>query len=469
MSSVQIFFPQFSNLIINPNATTLSLVQLSLACINYIYIYAPGLSRKAPGLSRKAQGLSRKECKKLQWTDTQPTRWSRHETKDGQVVVFITITKDDFQCFYEELDIAELNFDISFEERITLDIIEGKCYTNNDITTSTTSTTTSSPTITTPITTITSTTTRTSTTTEQTAMRSITKSITIERWREYELKLTITDPKTNSLINKIVQYDTFEWHCGDPGGNVISQKEFCNNEPDCEVTAEYPNGRDEDPSVCRVSELPKNLGYLVYLLMTVVIAVYFSRKSLETNTISELIHSTTSNVNIVCPNQLEIFELKEGTEIFILEYYSMHSSSAEIISFSHKIKLWHYNQKDMEMMVEVFSNIRLAEERLHDDAEERYLCILKHFGGDATVTERICCPEGTLLDKLKQYLQKILNQFYLFLNKTAPSPIPWYALDIGFGFLCLCSHLFDYIKDIGIKMLYHRYFLINLFQISQHR
>ena len=363
-------------------------------------------------------------------------------------MVIITITKDDFQCFYEEVNIAELHLEISFEEKINEDILEGTCYTNIEFTTSTTTTKTTTTTMTTPLSIIPSTTTSTTTKTKQTDKISITRSIIIERWREYELKLTIRDPKTKLLLSKIVQYDTFEWQCEDPGGNVISQKQFCNNEPDCDVTAEYPNGRDEDPSVCRVSELPKNIAYLVYFLMTIVIAVYFSRKRLETNTISELIHSTTSNVNIVCPNQFEIFKLREGTKPFINQYYSIHSSS-EISSFSHKIKLWYYNQIDMETEVEVFSNIRLAEENLHVNAEERYICILKHFGGDATVTERICCPEGTVLDKLKQYFQDILNQLCSFFNGTTPSPAPWFALDIGLGFICLCSHLFDYIKDIG--------------------
>ena len=367
-------------------------------------------------------------------------------------MVIITITKDDFQCFYEEVNIAELHLEISFEEKINEDILEGTCYTNIEFTTSTTTTKTTTTTMTTPLTIITSTTTITTTTSEQTDIRSIRRSITIERWREYELKLTIRDPKTKLLLSKIVQYDTFEWQCEDPGANVISQKQFCNNEPDCDVTAKYPNGRDEDPSVCRVSELPKNIAYLVYLLMGIVIAVYFSRKWLETNAISELIYSTTPNVNIVCPNQFQIFKLRKGTKTFMKQYYSIHSSS-EISSFSHKIRLWYYNQMDSEMEVEVFSNIRLAEESLHVDAEERYLCILKHFGGDATVTERICCPEGTFLDKLKQYIQEILSQLCLFFNGTAPSSIPWFAFDIGLSFICLCSHLFDYIKDIGSRIM----------------
>ena len=153
-------------------------------------------------------------------------------------------------------------------------------------------------------------------------------------------------------------------------------------------------------------------------------------------------------MNVVLPNRFKILNSRGPATIFITEYSSIHDS-AKTLPFSLHIKLWFYNQSDKEREVEVFSSIRQAEERLHDNAEERYLCILRNYRGDAAVTERICCPEGTLLGKLKESCQKFVNAIYSFLFGTTSSPIPWYILDIVFGFICLCSHLFDYIKDIG--------------------
>ena len=429
----------------------------------------------------------------MKWADTPNIPWSRHETEEGQVVIIITVTREDFICFYEDVDMTDLKLEISFKEKISDIILEGECYvkepnsthdtrkteripniidssysivavnpvistkestkTNNIRTrtitnTSITTTTTTLITSTTSTTTTTITTTTTTTASEQPLKGSVTKSRIIERWRDYEVMMIITDPKSGSPVPKVVQYDTYEWQCEDPARNVISQKEFCNNIPDCDITDEYPNGRDEDPGVCRVSELPKNLGYLVYLVMMIVVVVYFSRKNSETNNISELIKSTALNVNIVLPNQFNILESRGRTKIFFLEYHSI-PNSAKMSSFCQYMKLWYYNQADIEKEVNVFSCIRLAEERLHDNAEERYLCILKNYGGDATVTERICCPEGTLLVKLKQSCQKLFNLICSFLFGKPSSPIPWFVLDIVFGFICLCSHLFDYIKDIG--------------------
>ena len=214
----------------------------------------------------------------------------------------VSIEKKDFKCFYENITISELELQISFEERTRKNNQKDRCYvkdsakTKSNLSNIKTGTHTNRSSILTikitptsivgtlrenPSTSTTVKTTKTTKTTTSTTPTVLIKEIKLERWRGYRLKVTVTDPKYKVSISKVFKYDTYEWQCDSTGGIDISQEQFCNNEPDCPITSEYL--RDEDQSVCRVSELPKNLGYLIYLIMIAVIAVYFSRRKLETN------------------------------------------------------------------------------------------------------------------------------------------------------------------------------------------
>ena len=425
------------------------------------------------------------DCGPLEWSNRPHQPWDRSETEDGQVVLRVSIRKNDFKCFDENITIIELELQISFEERTRKNNQKDSCYVrdaaktksnvsniikathpsqSNILTHKTTPpsialtfrekprTSTTVETTTTTTTTTTKSTTTTTSTTPKMLIKEMTQEIKLERWRGYRLKVTVTDPKYKVSISKVFKYDTYQWQCDNTGGIVISQEQFCNNEPDCPITSKYPRGRDEDPSVCRVSELPKNLGYLIYLIMIGVLAIYFSRRKLETNSLSTLIQTTAMNVNVVIPNTLEILKWRGTTETFIEEYITLHNSN-QIVSFCQHIKLWYYNHMDVERQQRVFTNIRKAEERIHGNAKDRYQCILKNYGGDAAVTERICCPDGTIVDIIKNSLQKVYNLICGFTYDTNSSAFPWHVVDTSFGFILLCSHLFDYIKDIGKYLL----------------
>ena len=112
------------------------------------------------------------------------------------------------------------------------------------------------------------------------------------------------------------------------------------------------------------------------------------------------------NVNIVIPNTLDILKLRGTTETFIKEYISLHNSN-QIVSFCEHIKLLYYNQMDVERHQQVFTSIRIAEEKIHDNVKDRHRCILKYYGGDAAVTKGYAVLIAQLLTPLIGFQDKV--------------------------------------------------------------
>eukprot|EP00092_Neocalanus_flemingeri_P033785 GFUD01036733.1.p1 GENE.GFUD01036733.1~~GFUD01036733.1.p1 ORF type:complete len:485 (-),score=53.95 GFUD01036733.1:343-1797(-) len=131
--------------------------------------------------------------------------------------------------------------------------------------------------------------------------------------------------------------------------------------------------------------------------------------------------------------------------------------------FCQHLKWWYFHNQDVEKQKVIFTYIEILEKNMHPNAEERYLCILKNYG-DTAVTERICCPRGTIIDRLKNCIQCCFS-----------GRIKWHILDIVFSFLCLCTHIFDHIKDIDLtvtlnhfdtKVIQRAYYQYNDFNLS---
>ena len=150
----------------------------------------------------------------------------------------------------------------------------------------------------------------------------------------------------------------------------------------------------------------------------------------------------------------DILQWKDNEENFISKYKSIHVSPQLFSSFSKNLRLWCHNNSDFESQTQVFTMIRRSEEELHNSQSDIYHCILLNYGGDETVTERICYPKGTVIDKIKLKIQKILDP-----TASRPLIIPWHFFDITLGLLGLWSHLLDYVKDIG---------KLQLLNISEH-
>jgi len=148
----------------------------------------------------------------------------------------------------------------------------------------------------------------------------------------------------------------------------------------------------------------------------------------------------------------DILQWKDNEENFISNYKSIHVSPQLFSSFSKNLRLWCHNNSDFEFQTQVFTMIRRSEEELHNSPSDIYHCILLNYGGDETVTERICYPKGTVIDKIKLKIKKI---FYP--TASRPLIIPWHFFDITLGLLCLCSHLLDYVKDIDLTISLHHF------------
>ena len=169
--------------------------------------------------------------------------------------------------------------------------------------------------------------------------------------------------------------------------------------------------------------------------MSSVILIYFScKKAKSKRTVINLLESTSIQLNVILKKR---FEFAKDREEFMAEYTQMHNEE-NMISFIQHLQLWYFKKIDIEKQEGVFRDIILAEERIHKNAQDTYLCILKNYGGETAVTERLCRPEGTAIDRLKKSVEIVSSW-----------KIEWYKMDIMFSFISLCSHIFDYIKDIG--------------------
>ena len=101
-----------------------------------------------------------------------------------------------------------------------------------------------------------------------------------------------------------------------------------------------------------------------------------------------------------------------------------------------------FNIDDMQEVEQVCEAVREAEAEVHSDAEEAYTCILRNHGGDHPLTERLADPSG---GKVRGVKKKI--------NTWMGTATRWYGINVTIGFVFLCLHYFDYIKDIGKFLL----------------
>ena len=87
---------------------------------------------------------------------------------------------------------------------------------------------------------------------------------------------------------------------------------------------------------------------------------------------------------------------------------------------------------------EVSKQVKEAETEVHENSQEAYDCVLKHYEGDHPLTARLRDPSGGKELKVKKGVNRKLN-----------SNTKWFNLNISIMFVFLCLHHFNYIKDIG--------------------
>ena len=249
--------------------------------------------------------------------------------------------------------------------------------------------------------------------------------IILHRWRQYDIEVTAQDHINGQRAVMVFEHNTFQWDCKDNLGTKITSSQFCDNKPDC------PNGRDEKPEICKVSQLPKKLSYLLYAYMLIVIVTYFSSLKVEPQYSQGqylvMITKKIFNKNLPQRNKAD----------FIAQYREIHLSKSKCEKFFGDLKYEMYQNPDK--MEEVCSWVKEAEEELHMEASAIYDCVLTNFGGSCQLTARVVNPQGSIVAKT---MSKINQMIW-------PKRIKWHLFNIAFMFAMLCLHMFDYVKDIG--------------------
>ena len=127
------------------------------------------------------------------------------------------------------------------------------------------------------------------------------------------------------------------------------------------------------------------------------------------------------------------------TEEYKESHMSTNSHSRHIKKLTFP-KIYDVNDDQVQ---EICETVREAELELHDNPEEAYNCVLKHYDGDHPISARLEDPSGGALLKGKK-----------FVNKSLKTNTRWFGFKISSMFFLLCLHHFDYIKDIGKTMFF---------------
>ena len=242
--------------------------------------------------------------------------------------------------------------------------------------------------------------------------------ISLYRWRQYEIEVTAVNLKTGEKAVAVFEHNTFQWDCKDRLGEFstkITVTQFCDGKPDC------PNSRDENPEICRVSQLPKKLSYLLYVYMILFILAFFLY---------------LRNPQHSDGQELETITQGDKSD-FVAQYRKIHQSKSKCEQFYRDLEYEMY--QNPARAEEVCSWVKEVEEELHKEASTIYDCVLTNFGGSNQVTARIVDPKGSIVAKM------VSNIFQMIWPKT----IKWYLPKIAIMFVMLCLHMFDYVKDIG--------------------
>ena len=238
----------------------------------------------------------------------------------------------------------------------------------------------------------------------------------LHRWRAYRIEVTAEDKITQDRGQAAFDHDTFQWQCGDSNRTTISQNQFCNGRADC------PNEKDEDPKICKASDISKKISFFIfYPLMVLLITLYFLQQKIQNDALRKKMSK------LVKADSNMIDKEKKGQLSFKEHYKTVHSDESSMMDMVETLKYRMNQQMSEQEKAEVFGWVREAEVELHANPAERYGCILAHYGGHSPLAARIAQPGGGLGVWLKR--------------KT--------NFGVAWMFAMLCFNMFDHIKDIG--------------------
>ena len=142
-----------------------------------------------------------------------------------------------------------------------------------------------------------------------------------------------------------------------------------------------------------------------------------------------------------CPRPKSAQPNQEEVDVDKQDYIDRHNAG-DIALLSAEVKKSTcgklFDIDKMEAVEKVCDTVREAEAEVHSDAEEAYSCILRNYGGDHPLTERLVDPSGGKLRGAKKGI-----------NEWMGTATRWYGINVTINFVFLCLHYFDYVKDIG--------------------
>ena len=259
------------------------------------------------------------------------------------------------------------------------------------------------------------------------------ETISLKRWREYEIRVTIKDLTTDKELFKTFRHNTYRWVCPGNCHKTISQKEFCDGTPHC------PGGADESKKNCEVSKMPQKTAYAFYGYMMFIITIYWMFLGFERD---EQVEPTEETNPVVRDFQKEEYKQSHSTENF--------SKPNEVRERLFN-KLFDVND---DQATDICQQVRDVETEVHPNSMEAYNCILKNYSGDHPLTARLVDPSGGITLKAKKYI-----------NTKMESNTRWFSLNISITFIFLILLHFDYIKDIGDTIIPRFFTLLLNFDI----
>jgi len=219
----------------------------------------------------------------------------------------------------------------------------------------------------------------------------------------------------------------------------ISQTKFCDGKKDC------PDGDDENTEICEASNLLKKLSYIIsYPLILILVVSYFVLPKIHYN--QSVVKKISIEFGIKKTNVKALQETAARKDEFITKYKKAHSNLSEMKMLVDEMKYDLYKKGNKGNQQEVSSWVKEIEDELHNNAEERYQCILTYYKASHPLIDKIADPEGGILGKIGK-LGLNLNCLLLF--------------------VLLLFHIFDYVKDIDVTEVIYHYDITVLQQVYE--
>ena len=168
------------------------------------------------------------------------------------------------------------------------------------------------------------------------------RNIILYRWRRYEIDVTAQNIETGQKTKAVFEFNTLLWKCGKDSQKRITVTQLCDGKVD-----DCPNGEDEAPGTCKVTELPKKMSFLCYGLMVAVILLYFIYMR------SKIIQPQGQHLEMITKKAFGKYHSQGNKSNFLARYRELHLEDG-FVTFAEDLKYEIYqNPGEMNWTVQV--------------------------------------------------------------------------------------------------------------------